>query len=117
MTARDDLLAHLATGTTTTCRCWGVTRADGLFLGFTDHDRDLSFDNMTFKAASGMTAKAIDAGTGAVIWKKTIDWPSCTRPVHFANHMERWNVPLISTFDAAGIKMQQVLLKPSAWIF
>ena len=64
MTARDDLLAHLAAGTTTTCRCWGVTRADGTFLGFTDHDRDLSFDGMTFVAASGMTARAIDSGTG-----------------------------------------------------
>ncbi len=64
MAARDDLLAHLATGTTTTCRCWGVTRADGLFMGFSDHDRDLSFDSMTFRAASGMTARAIDTGTG-----------------------------------------------------
>jgi uncharacterized phage protein (TIGR02218 family) len=64
MGARDLLLSHLATATTTTCRCWGVTRADGLFLGFTDHDRDMTFDGKTYKAASGMTAKALQRGTG-----------------------------------------------------
>lgn len=64
MTARDALLSHLASATTTTCRCWGVTRKDGQFLGFTDHDRDLTFDARTFRAASGMTARALQAGTG-----------------------------------------------------
>jgi uncharacterized phage protein (TIGR02218 family) len=64
MTARDALLDHLATATTTTCRCWGLTRADGMFLGFTDHDRDLTFDGHTYRAASGMTAKALQMGTG-----------------------------------------------------
>ncbi len=63
-TARDQLLDHLATATTTTCRCWGVTRADGMFLGFTDHDRDLTFDGRTYRAASGMTAKSLQMGTG-----------------------------------------------------
>ena len=64
MSARQDLLAHLATGATTTCQCWAVTRADGLVLGFTDHDRDLTFDGVTYRAASGLTAKALQTGTG-----------------------------------------------------
>lgn len=64
MSARDDLLAHLATRTTTTCRCWGVIRKDGVFLGFTDHDRDLVLDGQTYRAASGMTARALQSGTG-----------------------------------------------------
>lgn len=64
MSAKDDLLAHLAGGTTTTCRCWGVTRTDGAFLGFTDHDRDLSFDGQTYRAATGMSARALQMGTG-----------------------------------------------------
>lgn len=64
MSAKDDLLAHLATGTTTVCQCWGVMRADGMFLGFTDHDRDLAFDGQTYRAASGLTAKALQMGTG-----------------------------------------------------
>jgi uncharacterized phage protein (TIGR02218 family) len=64
MSAKDDLLAHLASGTTTTCQCWGVMRADGLVLGFTDHDRDLTFGGVTYRAASGLTAKALQTGTG-----------------------------------------------------
>jgi uncharacterized phage protein (TIGR02218 family) len=67
MAAKDDLLAHLATGTTTTCQCWAVTRADGLVLGFTDHDRDLTFDGVTYRAATGLTARALQTGTGLAV--------------------------------------------------
>lgn len=63
-TGREDLLSHLGTGTTTVCQCWSVTRKDGAVLGFTDHDRDLAFDGITFKAASGMTARALQQSTG-----------------------------------------------------
>ncbi|MCB2129003.1 MAG: DUF2163 domain-containing protein [Rhodobacteraceae bacterium] len=55
---------HLAGGVTTLARCFSVTRRDGVVLGFTDHDRDLVFDGLTFLAGSGMTAKAIQQGTG-----------------------------------------------------
>ena len=58
------LLTHLATGTTTTCRAWAVTRGDGVTLGFTDHDRDLSFDGITFRADTGLSAQAIEQSTG-----------------------------------------------------
>lgn len=58
------LMDHLATGATTTCRAWSVVRRDGVTLGFTDHDRDLSFDGITFRASSGMTASALQQATG-----------------------------------------------------
>jgi len=61
MTALDD---HLALGTTTVCRAWAVTRRDGTVMGFTDHDRDLSFDAITFRASTGVTAKALQQSTG-----------------------------------------------------
>lgn len=67
MSGRDDLLAHLATGTTTVCQCWAVTRRDGVQLGFTDHDRDLVIGGLTYKAASGMTARALQQGTGLAV--------------------------------------------------
>ncbi len=60
----DAMKAHLAGGTTTLARCFAVTRKDGLVLGFTDHDRDLGFDGITFRADSGLTAKAIQQATG-----------------------------------------------------
>jgi len=58
------LHAHLATGVATVCRCWSVTRADGVVLGFTDHDEALAFDGVSFRADSGLTAKALVQGTG-----------------------------------------------------
>ncbi|MCB1342082.1 MAG: DUF2163 domain-containing protein [Pseudooceanicola sp.] len=59
--------AHLAGGVTTVCRCWAVTRRDGVEYGFTDHDRALSFEGITFKADTGLTAKALQQGTGLAV--------------------------------------------------
>lgn len=61
---RDGLFAHLGTGATSVCRVWSVTRKDGVRYGFTDHDLDLTFDGITFKASSGMTARALQQSTG-----------------------------------------------------
>ncbi|MBB4065720.1 DUF2163 domain-containing protein [Gellertiella hungarica] len=52
------LAAHLAGGATTLCHCWKVTRRDGVVLGFTDHDRDIAFGGVTFRAGSGFTGRA-----------------------------------------------------------
>ncbi len=60
----EQLYAHLATGATTVCRAWALTRTDGVTLGFTDHDRDLTFDGVTFKAENGLTARALQQQTG-----------------------------------------------------
>jgi len=53
--------------TTTRARAWALTRADGLVMGFTDHDRDLAFDGITFRAGTGMSASAIIQGTGLAV--------------------------------------------------
>jgi len=58
------LLAHLKTGATEICRCWLVSRADGVSFGFTDHDEDLAFDGQAFQASSGLTSTAMQASTG-----------------------------------------------------
>ncbi|WP_407496072.1 DUF2163 domain-containing protein [Pseudooceanicola sp. MF1-13] len=59
-----DLAAHLASGVTTTCHAWAITRRDGVVMGFTDHDRALTFDGITFRADSGLSAMALQQGTG-----------------------------------------------------
>jgi len=61
------LQAHLDTGATTLCWCWRLTRRDGVRLGFTDHDRDLAFDDTTFEAASGFSASEIKDGVGLAV--------------------------------------------------
>ena len=57
------LQAHLDTGTTTLAWCWRIRRADGLTLGFTDHDRTLAFDGTAFEPEAGFTASEIRAGS------------------------------------------------------
>lgn len=58
------LAAHLASGATTLCSCWKLTRRDGVVLGFTDHDRDLAFDGVTYVATAGFTASDIKSSIG-----------------------------------------------------
>jgi uncharacterized phage protein (TIGR02218 family) len=61
------LLEHLAEGTTTVCLCWAVVRRDGVVLGFTDHDCDLEFEGISFRAGSGLTARALQQVTGLAV--------------------------------------------------
>lgn len=56
--------ARLDSGASRMCRCWRVTRKDGVVLGFTDHDLDLKFEGVTFRASSGMDASALQTATG-----------------------------------------------------
>jgi len=64
MSGADDLAAHLAGAATTLCRCWRVTRRDGVVFGFTDHDRPVTFDAITFRPEDGLSARAFDETTG-----------------------------------------------------
>lgn len=61
------LQAHLAGGVTTVCRVWAVARRDGVTMGFTDHDRDLSFDGVVFRASTGLTGRALEQTTGLAV--------------------------------------------------
>lgn len=56
--------AALQSGATRMARCWKVVRGDGSALGFTDHDRTISFDGLEYEPDSGFTPSAIEAGTG-----------------------------------------------------
>ncbi len=55
------LQAHLSGGATTLATCWKLTRADGAVLGFTDHDRPLSFGGAEFAPESGATGADIES--------------------------------------------------------
>lgn len=50
--------------TTTLARAWVMQRADGLRLGFTDHDAALSFGGITFRPDHGMSARALVQALG-----------------------------------------------------
>lgn len=49
------LQAKLDSGVTTLCRCWIITRADGVTGGFTDHDEDLTIGDVICRAGTGLT--------------------------------------------------------------
>jgi uncharacterized phage protein (TIGR02218 family) len=49
------LQAKLDSGVTTLCRCWVLTRRDGVVQGFTDHDQDIVFDGVSCRAGTGLT--------------------------------------------------------------
>lgn len=65
MRAIDPVLqARLDSGATTLCRCWRVLRQDGVEFGFTDHDEDVSFGGLAYRASSGMDASTLQSATG-----------------------------------------------------
>ena len=59
----DSLAARLG-GSTTLCHCWRLVLRDGSRLGFTDHDRDITFDGLTHLAASGLDASEVETALG-----------------------------------------------------
>ncbi len=56
--------AHLATGATTLCSCWRISRRDGVVLGFTDHDENLTFGGTLFRAGTGFEGTEIETRFG-----------------------------------------------------
>ncbi len=58
------LAAHLASGATTLCNCWKLAPINGAALGFTDHDRDVAFDGVTYEAQAGFDASEIESSLG-----------------------------------------------------
>ncbi|MFV2038592.1 MAG: DUF2163 domain-containing protein, partial [Paracoccaceae bacterium] len=62
-----ELITHLKSAHTHLCRCWAVTRRDGVVLGFTDHDMALNFEGVAFVADTGMTARALEQTSGLAV--------------------------------------------------
>jgi uncharacterized phage protein (TIGR02218 family) len=69
------LSTHIALPCTTLATLWKVKRADGVIMGFTNHDKDLIFDIdaatspysgdgvTTYYASTGMAASAVETGS------------------------------------------------------
>lgn len=55
---------RIESGAAMLCHAWVLTRADGVRLGFTDHDRDLEVEGVVCRAASGWTAGASESAVG-----------------------------------------------------
>ncbi len=49
---------------TTLAMLWSLERCDGIMIGLTDHDRDLTIGGWAYRAAPGMVPAAIERGDG-----------------------------------------------------
>ena len=63
-TIPEEMTARIESGAAGLCYAWVLRRADGVELGFNDHDRDLIVEGGLCRAASGWTAGAADSAVG-----------------------------------------------------
>ncbi|MBS0536873.1 MAG: DUF2163 domain-containing protein [Proteobacteria bacterium] len=61
------LQAKLDSGVTTLCRCWIVTRRDGVNQGFTDHDDDVLLGAVICRAGTGLDGSEVTAKHGMAV--------------------------------------------------
>jgi uncharacterized phage protein (TIGR02218 family) len=61
------LQAKLDSGVTTLCRCWRVTRRDGVVQGFTDHDEDVPLGALACRAGTGLTGSEATSRLGLTV--------------------------------------------------
>ncbi len=59
--------AHIGSGASSLVNCWRITRVDGVVLGFTDHDKELTFDNCVFLPSFGMDRGEVASKLGAQV--------------------------------------------------
>lgn len=58
-TISSGLDAEFAKDATTLATLWKITRRDGEVFTFTDHDRDIVYDGLTYSASTGYTASEV----------------------------------------------------------
>jgi uncharacterized phage protein (TIGR02218 family) len=51
-------------GATRLARCWRLARRDGVVMGFTEHDRTLSFEEIDYEPDAGFAPSALETATG-----------------------------------------------------
>ena len=61
------LQAKLDSGVTTLCRCWVLTRRDGVVQGFTDHDEDIVLNEIVCHAGTGLNASEATQKLGLAV--------------------------------------------------
>ena len=59
-----DLQAHLELTSTTLSLLWRITRSDNVVMGFTSHDRDIVYNNTTYKASTSFDSSTFESSVG-----------------------------------------------------
>ena len=61
------LQTKLDSGVTTLCRCWLITRNDGVCQGFTDHDEDVVLGAVSCRAGTGLIGSEATQNLGLAV--------------------------------------------------
>jgi uncharacterized phage protein (TIGR02218 family) len=61
------LQTNLDSGVTTLCRCFVLTRRDGVMQGFTDHDEDITLNGVTCRAGTGLAGSEASTRLGLAV--------------------------------------------------
>ncbi len=61
------LKAHFEEETATLATCWKLTRRDNQVMGFCSHSKDISYEEVEYKASSGFTPSSISSHSGLAI--------------------------------------------------
>ena len=59
-----ELVNTLSSGVARTCLCWKLTRADGVVVGATEHDRPIAFDGVTYEPGAAFDQSGFSTGAG-----------------------------------------------------
>lgn len=106
------LADHLAEEETTLATCWRVTRKDTLVYGFTDHDKDITFEGIRYRAASGFVATTAETNAGLNVDDMELEGllrsPSITEAALLAG---RWDGAEVRVFQVNWADLSQGALK------
>lgn len=94
------LIAHYGQSCTTIAKCWKVTRTDGQVFGFTDHDRALTIDGVTFSARTGFSAQAVQTLAGMAVDNLEVAGMFDSLEITEADiHSGRWDFARVELFE------------------
>lgn len=95
------LQAHLDSGTTTLAWCWKITRSDGQFFGFADHDFPLAFAGTTLEPESGFAPSEIRAAQDFLVDAQDVEGAHSSDRITETDTLDgRW--------DNAGVEVWRV---------
>ncbi len=79
--------------------CWRVERRDGVAIGLTAHDRDLTIDGLTHRAAPGMTPSAVVRTAGLEADTMDVSGPLTSAAIGAADLLAgRWDGARVRVF-------------------
>lgn len=100
------LQTKLDSGSTTMCWCMLITRTDGVKLGFTEHDRDLTFGGNTYKATLGLTMTAVEQSAQLNVDTQEASGP--TRNLELSSDYLNERDLALGLFDNAAVELHYV---------